>query len=271
MKYIKFSTKIYLSIMLLLILGAVFAPLITPFDPFIQNPNHRLLSPNLTYWMGTDGFGRDLFSRVIYGLRPTFILLISVGAITLLTGMLIGMISGYANNWISQFLMRFTDIIMSLPRLVIAFAFVAILGNGLLNVVIALAITSWPQYARITHTEVKKIANSDFIKASIMAGIKPYRIFMYHLLPLCLPQLLIKLSLDLAGILIAAAGLSYLGLGVNPPDIDWGTMISENAEFLTTHWWVAGFPSIAIVLTSLLCILLGEQLRDYFDSRHVQN
>lgn len=268
---IKLTSAIYLCIVALIIIIGLFAPAIAPFDPIEQNPTDRLLSPNSTYWLGTDGFGRDILSRIIFGLRPTLLLLISVGSITLIIGMTIGMISGQSNSWLGHMLMRFTDIVMGLPRLLIAFAFVAILGNGILNVIIALSITSWPQYARLAHSLIKNIANSDYILASKMAGVTRFRILRYHLLPLCLPQLLVKLSLDLAGILIASAGLSYLGLGVKPPNVDWGGMVAENAEFLTSHWWVALMPSLAIVLTSLLCILIGETLRDKLDSRHVSN
>ncbi|SES97720.1 ABC transporter permease [Thorsellia anophelis] len=268
---IKLSTALYTIILASLVMIAIFAPWVAPFDPLEQNPANRLLSPNNTYWFGTDGFGRDILSRIIFGLRPTLLLLLSVGSITLFIGILIGMISGQTNSWLSHVLMRFTDIVMGLPRLLIAFAFVAILGNGILNVIIALSITSWPQYARLAHTLINNIAQSDFILASKMAGITRVRILRYHLLPLCLPQLLVKLSLDLAGILIASAGLSYLGLGVKPPSVDWGGMVAENAEFLTSHWWVTLMPSLAIVMTSLLCILIGETLRDRLDSRHMSN
>ncbi|MFC0179128.1 ABC transporter permease [Thorsellia kenyensis] len=270
MKYIPLNPLyVYLSLLGLLILIAFFAPWVAPFDPLKQDASARLSAPNLTHWLGTDGFGRDILSRIIFGLRPTVIILFTVGIFTVFIGVVIGVYSGQSTSWVGRLLMRFTDIVMALPRLLIAFAFVAILGNGVFNVIIALVLTSWPSYARLANTLIKNISQSDFILASKMLGISAHRIFWIHLLPLCLPQIFVKLAIDLAAILITCAGLSYLGLGVKPPNVDWGGMVAENAEFLTSHWWVVMFPSLFIILTSLLCVLIGESLRDRIDSRFV--
>jgi peptide/nickel transport system permease protein len=165
------------------------------------------------HWLGTDSYGRDLLSRLIYGTRPALGLVALVTVITLPAGLLVGILSGYYGGWLERILMRFTDVVMSMPRLILAFAFVAMLGPGLVNGALALALTTWPAYARQARSEIQRLRHSDYLAAAEMMGIRGPRLLVGHILPLCLPSAIVRLALDLAGIILAAAGLGFLGLG----------------------------------------------------------
>ncbi|MFC5504365.1 MULTISPECIES: nickel transporter permease [Hyphomicrobiales] len=256
-----------LGIIVALLLVAAFAPLIATADPLAQNLDRRLLPPSGTNFFGTDSLGRDIFSRIVYGTRVTLVIVllvvVSVGPI----GLLIGAASGYLGGWVDRALMRMTDVFLAFPRLVLALAFVAALGPGLENAVIAIAITAWPPYARVARAETLIIRQQDYIAAIRLQGASQWRIVWKHVVPLCLPSLIVRTTLDMAGVILIAAGLGFLGLGAQPPIPEWGAMISAGREQIFDQWWVATFPGIAICIVALGFNLLGDGLRDVMDAR----
>ena len=257
-----------LGILLALLLIAAFAPWIAPYDPFAQNLGNRLqppLSPG--HLLGTESLGRDILSRLIYGSRITLYIVTLVALIAPGAGLLVGTVSGYVGGWTDQVLMRITDIFLAFPRLVLALAFVAALGAGIENAVLAISLTAWPPYARIARAETLTIRSSDYIAAVKLQGAGALRIITRHIWPLCISSLIIRVTLDMAGIILAAAGLGFLGLGAQPPSPEWGAMISEGRRFILDHWWVAAMPGIAIFTVSLAFNLLGDGLRDVLDPK----
>lgn len=256
------------SLILLLLLVAIFAPLLSDFDPNQQNIEQRLLPPSASHWLGTDGFGRDLFTRLLYGTRPTLLLVSLVLLLTLPIGVLVGVAAGFYGGWPERILMRMTDVFMAFPQLVLALAFVAILGPGLLNGALALSLTAWPAYARQARAETSVLRDSDYLAAAHLQGIRGARLLLGHVLPLCLPSVIVRVALNLGGIILAAAGLGFLGLGVEPPTAEWGSMVADGSRVIFDQWWVAAAPGIAILLTSLSFNLLGDGLRDVLDPRH---
>lgn len=256
-----------LCIIVALLLVAAFAPLFATADPLAQNLDRRLLPPSGTNIFGTDSLGRDIFSRIVYGTRVTLVIVllvvVSVGPI----GLLIGATSGYLGGWVDRLLMRITDVFLAFPRLVLALAFVAALGPGLENAVIAIAITAWPPYARVARAETQIIRQQDYIAAIRLQGASQWRIVWKHVVPMCLPSLIVRTTLDMAGIILIAAGLGFLGLGAQPPIPEWGAMISAGREQIFDQWWVATFPGLAICVVALGFNLLGDGLRDVMDAR----
>lgn len=256
-----------LFILLLIVACAIFAPWIAPFDPNAQT-SARLVPPSAAHWLGTDNLGRDLLSRVIYGTRPTLQIILLVTLLSAPIGLIVGISAGYFGGWINTILMRITDIFMAFPRLVLALAFVAVLGPGINNAVIAIAITAWPPYARIARAESLTVKNSDFIQAARVQGIPTWRILTRHFLPLCVPSTIIRITLDMAGIILIAAGLGFIGLGAQPPQAEWGAMIAMGRSYIFDQWWVAAAPGTAILLTSLAFNLVGDGLRDILDPKN---
>ena len=257
-----------LVILLALILIAACADLLAPYSPVIGDlRGARLMPPNALHWLGTDDQGRDILSRLIYGSRLTLFVVVLVAVIAAPVGLLVGTISGYAGGWIDAVLMRITDIFLAFPKLVLALAFVAALGPGIENAVLAIAITSWPPYARIARAETMTFRNSDFIAAVKLMGASPTRIVLRHVIPLCLSSLIVRVTLDMAGIILTAAGLGFLGLGAQPPLPEWGAMIASGRRFILDQWWVAAMPGFAILVVSLGFNLLGDGLRDALDPK----
>jgi peptide/nickel transport system permease protein len=227
----------------------------------------RLLPPDSEFWFGTDGEARDIYSRIIHGSRITLVIIALVSAIAMPVGLLVGTVAGYFGGWIDAVLMRLTDVALAYPKLILALAFVAALGPGLENAIVAIAITSWPPYARLARAETLTIRHSDFVAVVKLQGASSARIILRHVMPLCLPSIIVRVTLDMAGIIIVAAGLSFLGLGAQPPTPEWGAMIASGRRFLVDQWWVATIPGLAICLVSLGFNLLGDGLRDVLDPR----
>ena len=255
-----------------LLLVAAFAPLIAPHDPLVQDLSRRLLPPGTPgNLLGTDDFGRDILSRILYGSRITLYIIALVAVTAPVLGLLIGTVSGYFGGWVDAVLMRITDIFLAFPRLILALALVAVLGPGIGNAVLAIALTAWPPYARIARAETLTVRNSDYIAAVRLQGAGAGRIIAGHIVPMCLPSVIIRVTLDMAGVILIAAGLGFLGLGVQPPMPEWGLMISSGRKFLFEQWWVATMPGLAIFLVSLGFNLLGDGLRDVLDPRSAQS
>jgi peptide/nickel transport system permease protein len=258
-----------LLIIVALLLIAAFANLIATHNPVVGDlMNARLLSPGSAgYLLGTDDQGRDIFSRLVYGSRLTLLVVVLVAIISAPVGLIVGTVSGYAGGWVDATLMRITDIFLAFPKLVLALAFVAALGPGIQNAIIAIAITSWPPYARIARAETLTVRRSDYISAVKLMGASPLRIIIRHVMPLCISSLIVRVTLDMAGIILTAAGLGFLGLGAQPPLPEWGAMIASGRRFILDQWWVAAMPGIAILVVSLGFNLLGDGLRDALDPK----
>lgn len=256
-----------LLIILALILIAVFAPLIAPFDPIQADLSNRLQPLSKAHLFGTDEMGRDIFSRIVFGSRLTLYVIGLVAIIAAPAGIAVGTVSGYFGGWVDTVLMRITDIFLAFPKLILALAFVAALGPGIENAVIAIAITSWPPYARIARAETITIRQSDFINAIRLQGAGPVRIITGHVMPLCLSSLIVRVTLDMAGIIMTAAGLGFLGLGAQPPYPEWGAMTASGRAYILDHWWLITMPGTAIFIVSLSFNLLGDGLREVLDPK----
>ena len=259
-----------LGVVVLLIGLAIFADVIAPFDPVIPGNlrTERFLPPGSgAHLLGTDDQARDIFSRIVHGSRLTLLVVALVSVIATPIGMLVGTTAGYFGGWTDAILMRITDIFLAFPRLILALAFVSALGPGIENAIIAIAITSWPPYARLARAETLTIRDSDFINAARLQGASSLRILWGHVTPLCLSSVIIRVTLDMAGIILTAAGLGFLGLGAQPPQPEWGAMIASGRQFLLDFWWVATMPGIAIFIVSLGFNLLGDGLRDVLDPK----
>ena len=257
-----------LGITLALILMAVFAPVLAPHDPITQELSRRLLPPGTPgNLLGTDDFGRDILSRIIWGSRITLYIVLLVILTAPVAGLLIGTISGYFGGWVDTILMRITDIFLAFPKLTLALALVAVLGPGMENAVLAIALTSWPPYARVARAETLTVRHADYIAAIRLQGASAPRIIWGHVVPMCLPSVIIRVTLDMAGVILIAAGLGFLGLGAQPPLSEWGLMISAGRKYLFEQWWVATMPGLAIFIVSLGFNLLGDGLRDVLDPR----
>ena len=257
-----------LFISLALIFMSIFAPLLAPYDPIAQSLADRLQPPfSPGHWMGTDDFGRDIWSRILYGSRITLYIVLLVILTAPVVGLMIGTVAGYFGGWVDAVLMRITDIFLAFPKLILALALVAVLGPGMVNAVLAIALTSWPPYARVARAETLTVRNSDYIAATRLQGASALRLIWGHVMPMCLPSVIIRVTLDMAGVILTAAGLGFLGLGVQPPLPEWGLMISAGRKFLFEQWWVATMPGLAIFIVSLGFNLLGDGLRDVLDPR----
>ncbi|MGQ9368739.1 nickel transporter permease [Azospirillum sp. ST 5-10] len=257
-----------LAIIAALLLVAVAGPWLAPHPPYAQALDMRLLPPGTAgHPLGTDELGRDILSRVLHGARITLVIVTLVAVIVAPVGLLVGTVAGYAGGWTDTVLMRITDIFLAFPRLILALALVAALGPGIENAVIAIAVTTWPPYARIARAETLTIRRSDFIAAARLQGASPARIVLRHVVPLCTASVIVRVTLDMAGIILTAAGLGFLGLGAQPPSPEWGAMVASGRKFLLDQWWVATVPGIAIFVVSLGFNLLGDGLRDVLDPK----
>lgn len=257
-----------LIVVVLLVLMGIFAPWLSMGQsPIAQDLTGRLAPPSAEHWFGTDELGRDIYARTLYGARATLSIVILVSIIVVPIGLAVGTVAGYLGGWVDAVLMRITDIFLAFPRLILALAFAAALGPGIENAVIAIALTSWPAYARIARSETMTIARSDFIQSVVLQGASTWRILFRHIVPLCLSSVIVRLTLDMAGIILTAAGLGFLGLGAQPPMAEWGAMVSAGRDVILDQWWVATIPGLAIFIVSLGFNLLGDGLRDVFDPK----
>jgi len=250
-----------------LIIVAVLAPILTRGTGLEPNLGNRLQPFSWDHWFGTDQLGRDIYDRIVWGSRITLYIVGLVSIIVVPIGLAIGTVAGYLGGWVDNFLMRITDIFLAFPRLILALALVAALGSGIENAVLAIALTTWSPYARIARAEVLSIRKAEFILAAQAQGASSARILLRHVVPMCLPSIIVRLTLDMAGIILTAAGLGFLGLGAQPPLPEWGAMISTGRQFLLDQWWVPTVPGIAIFVVSLGFCLLGDGLRDTLDPK----
>jgi peptide/nickel transport system permease protein len=250
-----------------LILASLAAPLIAPQNPNAQDLVDRLAEPSAAHWLGTDELGRDLFSRVLYGGRVTLGIVVAVVVLVAPMGLLVGTVAGYAGGLADRILMRVTDIFLAFPRLILALAFVAALRPGVTSAVIAIALTAWPPYALLARAETLAVRRTDFIAAVRLTGASAARVVLRHVAPLCISSLIVRVALDMSGIILTAAGLGFLGMGAQPPMPEWGNMIATTRGFILVQWWVPTVPGVAILVASLAFNLLGDGMRDVLDPK----
>jgi len=256
------------AILLVLLAVAAFAPVIATHDIYAQDLTARLQAPSAVHWFGTDDLGRDIFSRLVHGSRITLYIAFLAALIAAPLGLIIGTTAGYLGGWTDTILMRLVDIFLSFPSLILALAFVAALGPGIENAIIAISLAAWPPIARLARAETLTVRKSDYIAAVRLQGASRMRIIIHHVMPMCIPSVVVRITLNMAAIILTAAGLGFLGLGAQPPSPEWGAMLSTGRQFIMTSWWIAAVPGLAILLTSLAFNLFGDGLRDILDPRH---
>ena len=261
-------TILGLIIITTLILVAIFAPYIAPYDPERTNILERLQPPSSKHWFGTDDLGRDIFSRVVWGARISLEIGFTVVFLATAIGTVLGLIAGYYRGKIDEILMRITDMFFAIPSLILAMALSAALQTrNIWTVMLAVTFVWWPSYVRIVRATVLSLANSQFVEAAKSVGASSFRIMFRHILPNSLAPLLVQMTLDLGAVILVAAGLSFIGFGAGPNTPEWGRMVAEGRNFMTTAWWMITFPGLAIFITVLGFNLLGDGLRDILDPR----
>jgi len=254
-------------VLLLIVLGALLAPLLSPYDPLRILPGGGLEDPSPRHPMGTDRFGRDVLSRILWGGRTTLpVGLVSV-SIAATVGVSFGLLAGYRGGWVDAVIMRLVDLMLAFPGILLALFIIAILGGNLLNLMIAVGIASIPDYLRLTRGMVLSAKEQEFVLAARALGYREVNIMFRHILPNVIGPLVVMATLRIAGAIITASALSFLGLGVQPPTPEWGKMLAEGQEFIAYAWWVTFFPGLAIMLTVFSINLLGDGLRDALDPR----
>jgi peptide/nickel transport system permease protein len=251
----------------LILLTAIVGEAVAPYHPNKPDLQQRFQAPSAQHWMGTDNFGRDIFSRVLSGARVSLQVALIVLGVSVLIGFLVGAVAGLAGGLTDELLMRLTDLFLAFPALVLAAAIAATLGRNLTNTMIALATIYWPWYARLVRSQVLVIARQDYITATRALGVPVWRVIWRHLLPNVLPLILVQISLDAGYAILSTSSLSFLGLGAQPPSPEWGAMLTAAREFMREAWWYMAFPGLALTLTVLGFNLLGDGLRDYLDPR----
>lgn len=263
------SSLIGLIILALLVLAAVFAPVLATFpeDVWDIHPANRLLPPSTEYYFGTDRLGSDIYSRLLFGARSTIFVAVVAIAASLAIGVPIGLIAGWSRGITGTLLMRFSDIFLAVPQIVLAIAIAQTFGPSIENVILALSITYWPWFTRLVYAEVRSIRNEIFIESLIGLGASTPRIVLLHVLPNVMSPIIVRSSIGMGYTILTAATLSFLGLGAQPPEPEWGRMISESREYLPNAWWYAAAPGVAIFLVVMGFNLLGDGLRDMLDPR----
>jgi peptide/nickel transport system permease protein len=257
----------------LFLLIAVFAPLIAPFPEQgagKSSPDTLFLPPSREHPLGTDELGRDVLSRVIYGARPALLVPLIVVAAAVAIGVPLGAIAGYKGGWVDEVIMRFTDLFLAFPSLLLAMAITAALGRGLENAAIALIISWWPWYARLTRGVAVGLRERPFVEAAQAVGVKEGIIVTRHILPNSISPILVQVTVDMGTVILVAGGLAFIGLGTQPPAADWGLMISTGRTSVLNQWWISLFPALMIFVLILAFNLLGDVLRDILDPRQYQ-
>ena len=262
-----------LAVVAVVILSAVGAPLVTVFDPIEQDINQRLKEPGWrnaagqAHVLGTDHLGRDILARIIYGSRVALVVGLSAVLISGVLGMAIGLVSGYFGGKVDDFFMRLADIQLAFPFILLAIAVIGVLGPSLRNIIVVIGVSSWVVYARVVRSEVLSIREREFVQAAIALGSRDGRVVLRHVLPNAFTPWLVVATLDMARVIVIESALSFLGLGVQPPTPTWGGMLADGRVYLSTAWWLATFPGLAILVTVLGINLLGDGLRDTLDPR----
>ena len=265
-----FSRKVVLFgliIIAILVFTAIFAPLLAPYNPYKQNLTTVLLSPSPQHWLGTDTIGRDILSRIIYGSQNSLLVGIVALGIASIIGMSLGLTAGYFGGWTNNIIMRIVDALMCFPMILLALVIAALLGGGLKNVMLALGIALIPGYARLMCGQVLSVRENDYVVAERSLGASNLRIMLRHIFPNCMPALIVLITMQLGSAILAEAGLSFLGVGIQPPAAAWGSMVNDGRQYLLTNPILSFAPGIAIMLTVFSFNMVGDGLRDALDPR----
>jgi len=253
---------------LITVLAAAFAPFIAKYDPAQQELSQRLVSPSGSHLLGTDDLGRDVFSRMLYGARISVSVGFFAALLTVIIGSLFGLLSGYFGGVIDSVLMRFTDIMLCFPTFFLILLVIAFFEPNIYNVMIVIGLTSWTGLARIVRAEVLTVREREFVLASKMLAVSRFRLFFVHILPNVISPIIVYCALGIGGAILTESGLSFLGLGVQPPMSSWGQILMQGKDYIYTAWWLSLFPGAAILITVLSFNLIGEALRDAFDPKN---
>jgi peptide/nickel transport system permease protein len=257
-----------LGVLAVVALSALAAPVLLPYDPDAPDAEGTLEPPGRRHWLGTDLYGRDQLTRIVYAGRVDLLVAVEATAIALSLGAVLGAVAGYRGGWIDQVLMRIIDTIQAFPSFILAMGIAAALGNSVTNIVIAIAITHVPIYGRLIRGEMLRIRETEYAEAARTVGNRRRRIIFYHLLPNCFPPVVVQATLAMGFAILTVAALSYIGLGLRPPTSEWGAMTAEGASYIVSgEWWIFVFPGLAIMATVLSFNLLGDALRDVLDPR----
>jgi peptide/nickel transport system permease protein len=254
------------GIVLIWVAIAALAPVMAPYSPIQVDVTARLLPPSAAHWLGTDELGRDVFSRLLYGARISLLTGIVVVAVGAAIGTLVGGIAAYAGGRVEDLIMRFTDLVLCFPPIILALAIAAALGIGTTNTIIAMLVVWWPKFARLARSLVLQQRAREYVEAAVVAGFGPARILGRHIIPNAVGPLIVLVTLDVGNAIITFAGLSFLGLGVVPPTPEWGSMVADGRQ-LVAQWWVAAFPGFAILTIVLGFNFLGDGVRDWLDPK----
>lgn len=252
----------------MLLLVTVFAGQLAPYDPYAQDLAQSMLPPSAAHWMGTDRYGRDLFSRVLVGAQTSILSTLALVGVISIFGTVVGTLCGYYGGMVDSVVMRISDVCLAFPGLVFALAIAALLGGGIGNAVIALAVISWPKYARVARSQTLALKSTPFIAAARLSGCTSVQMIPRHILPNILGPILVTAMLDIGTMMMELAGLSFLGLGAQPPTAEWGNMMSGGRSMLQTYPWLVLSPGFAIFLTVVIFNLLGDTVRDYMDPKN---
>jgi peptide/nickel transport system permease protein len=262
-----------LVVVAVVLLAALLAPKLAPFDPLLQDIGQRLKPPGWAnpegrvHWLGTDHLGRDILGRIVHGARIALLVGLAAVAIAGTLGLVIGVVSGYFGGWIDDLCMRLADIQLAFPFILLALAVIGVLGPSLRNIIVVVGVSSWVVYARIVRGEVLSLREREFVQAARAVGSAPVRVLLRHVVPNAFTPWLVIATLDVARVIIVESALSFLGLGVPPPTPTWGGMLADGRVYMSTAWWLATFPGVAILVTVLGINLLGDGLRDTLDPR----
>lgn len=261
------TARLGAAIVAVFLLLTVFAPLIAPYDPFDQDFSSALIAPTIDHPFGTDQYGRDVLSRVMVGSRTALLAICVADGLALVIGSALGLIAGFYGKWLDSAIMRVVDVLLAFPYLLLALIIVAALGPSLVNSMIAIGIVYTPQYARLIRGQVLSVKTTEFVLAAQAIGANRGRIMLRHILPNSFTPILVMATLQAGTVVVETAGLSFLGMGAQPPSPDWGAILAEGQSYFLTGWWIATFPGLAIFAVVLGFNLLGDALRDHFDPR----
>ena len=256
--------------LVLLVLAAIFVPVLSPYDAVNGDPSIRLQAPSGAHWLGTDEMGRDVLTRLLYGARISLAVGVVPTLISMLLGVALGVVAGYFGGWVDYVLMRLADVMLAFPSLLLAMVIMYTLGGGVMNIFLALALVGWASVARVARSETISLKESEYIQAAQSIGVKPMRIIRRHILPNCLPALIVLFTLNIPSAILSESSLSFLGVGVQLPNSSWGLMVNLGRQFLYNAPWISLAPSAAIMLVVLSCNFLGDGLRDALDP-HLNN
>ena len=270
----KDRTTLKLGFFLILVAGllfvACFGQYIVPYDPYAQDLSNALQPPSGSHLLGTDRYGRDLFSRIIIGAQTTIFSALALVAGITIVGTVIGVICGYVGGWIDSLIMRISDIFLAFPEMVFAIAIAGVLNGGIWSAAIAVGLIAWPRYARVARSQVLAMKNHQYMNAAKLMGTRWYKVILKHIMPNILGPIVVKAALDVGAMIMNLAGLSYLGLGVVPPTPEWGSMMSEGRSMLQTSPWIVLAPGLAIFITVIIFNLLGDTVRDILDPKQTR-